>query len=124
MHVATCFFQILRHFLFSQCLSFHVHKQYVYGSVKKRAKNFAGISGRRRTKKGIETARLNEKILGRSKGVHYITDKEVQSKRFIQKRARAFGGDLTDTDCMKLANISRGTYYKYKKEPLKNQCKY
>lgn len=77
-----------------------------------------------RTKEGIETARLNGKILGRPKGIHYITDKEVQSKRFIQKRARAFGGDLTDTDCMKLANISRGTYYKYKKELLKNQCKY
>lgn len=74
-----------------------------------------------RTKEGIETARLNGKVLGRPKGVRYITDKEVQAKRFIQKRARTFGGDLTDTDCMVLAGISRGTYYKYKKELLQLQ---
>lgn len=117
-------FKFLDIFFFLNAFPFmYINSMYMDLS-KKRAKNFAGISGRRRTKKGIETACLNEKILGRSKGVHCITDKVVQSKRFIQKRARAFGGDLTDTDCMKLANISRGTYYKYKKELLKNQCKY
>ncbi len=76
---------------------------------------------RQRTREGIETARLNGKVLGRPKGIRYITDKEVQAKRFIQKRARTFGGDLTDTDCMVLAGISRGTYYKYKKELLQLQ---
>lgn len=71
-----------------------------------------------RTKEGLETARLNGKILGRPKGKHYITDKEVEAKRLMLKRAQEFGGDLKDSDCMRVIGISRGTYYRYKKELL------
>ena len=71
-----------------------------------------------RTKEGIETARLNGKTLGRPKGIRYITEKEVRAKKIIQKRAKIFGGELNDSDCMKIAEISRGTYYKYKNELL------
>lgn len=80
-----------------------------------------------RTKEGIETARLNGKTLGRPKGIRYITEKEVRTKKIIQKRAKIFGGDLNDSDCIKIARISKGTYYKYKNELLnnvQNQCKY
>ena len=34
----------------------------------------------------------------------------------MQKRAKSFGGDLSDSDCMKIIGVSRKTYYKYKKE--------
>ena len=73
---------------------------------------------RQRTIEGIETARINGKVLGRPKGRHYATEKEIQAKRLMQKRAKAFGGDLSDSDCMKVIGISRGTYYRYKKELL------
>lgn len=71
-----------------------------------------------RVKGGLETARLNGKTLGRPKGQHYKTEKEVQSKKKMLKRAQAFGGDLKDSDCMKVIGISKGTYYRYKKELL------
>lgn len=73
---------------------------------------------RQRTIEGIETARINGKVLGRPKGRHHATEKEIQAKRLMQKRAKAFGGDLSDSDCMKVIGISRGTYYRYKKELL------
>ena len=73
---------------------------------------------RQRTIEGIETARINGKVLGRPKGKHYATEKEIQAKRLMQKRAKAFGGDLSDADCMKVIGISKGTYYRYKKELL------
>lgn len=71
---------------------------------------------RQRTKEGIETARLNGKILGRPKGKCCITEKEVKAKKIMQKRAKSFGGELSDSDCMKIIGVSRKTYYKYKKE--------
>ena len=73
---------------------------------------------RQRTIEGIETARINGKVLGRPKGRLYATEKEIQAKRLMQKRAKAFGGDLSDSDCMKVIGVSRGTYYRYKKELL------
>ena len=73
---------------------------------------------RQRTIEGIETARINGKVLGRPKGRHHATEKEIQAKRLMQKRAKAFGGDLSDSDCMKVIGVSRGTYYRYKKELL------
>lgn len=71
---------------------------------------------RQRTREGIETARLNGKILGRPKGQRSITEKEIRTKKLMKKRARSFGGDLNDSDCMKIAGVSRKTYYRYKKE--------
>ena len=37
----------------------------------------------------------------------------------IQKYSRDFSGGLNDAECIKLIGISRGSYYKYKRE-LKN----
>ena len=73
---------------------------------------------RQRTIEGIETARIDRKEEGKPTGRHYATEKEIQAKRLMQKRAKAFGGDLSDSDCMKVIGISRGTYYRYKKELL------
>lgn len=73
---------------------------------------------RQRTREGIETARINGKTLGRPKGQHSISEKEIKAKKLMRKRAKAFGGDLSDSDCMKIIGISRKTYYRYKKSLL------
>lgn len=73
-----------------------------------------------RTKQGLQTAKLNGKQLGRVKGTVVVTKKSDESKKKILKYSKAFGGDLSDKDLIKLLGIDKNTYYKYKKE-LKNQ---
>ena len=69
-----------------------------------------------RTREGIETARLNGKQIGLIQGTKLITKKSVESKKLIQKHSRTFSGTLSDKECIKLIGISRGSYYKYKRE--------
>ena len=71
---------------------------------------------RRRTSEGIETAKINGKQIGRSKGDKLITKKSIEAKKDILKHSSAFNGTLKDIDVMKLTGLSRNTYYKYKKE--------
>ncbi len=42
--------------------------------------------------------------------------KKVPAMKDIRKYSRDFDGNLNDIDTMKLAGLSRNTYYKYKKE--------
>lgn len=69
-----------------------------------------------RTKQGLQTAKLNGKQLGRAKGTVVVTKKSDESKKKILKYSKAFGGDLSDKDLIKLLGIDKNTYYKYKKE--------
>lgn len=69
-----------------------------------------------RTKEGMETARLDGKQIGRERGKKVITKKSVSAKQLIIKHSRDFNGTLDDIEIMKLADLSRNTYYKYKKE--------
>lgn len=69
-----------------------------------------------RTKQGLQTAKLNGKQLGRAKGTVVVTKKSDESKKKILKYSKAFGGDLSDKDLIKLLEIDKNTYYKYKKE--------
>lgn len=72
---------------------------------------------RQRTREGIETARLNGKQIGQRKGRVFNVKKKASAKEKIRKYSKAFGGNLSDADCMKIANVkSRNTYYKYKRE--------
>lgn len=71
---------------------------------------------RERTREGIETARLNGRQIGQQPGRKLITKKSLEAKKIIKKHAKIFGGSLSDPEVMKLANISRNTYYKYKRE--------
>ncbi len=71
-----------------------------------------------RTREGIETARLQGKQIGRQKGRRYCTKKETESKKIIRKNSKSFNGSNTDSEVMKIAGISRNTYYKYKKEMM------
>ena len=48
----------------------------------------------------------------------FSNDKSNRNDRFkrikiMQKRAKRFGGDLSDVDYIKILGISRGSYYKY-----------
>ena len=69
-----------------------------------------------RTKEGIETARLNGKQIGLLKGTKLTTKKSIAAKEAIRKYSKDFEGTLNDEECLKLAECSRNSFYKYKKE--------
>ena len=70
-----------------------------------------------RTREGIETARRNGKQIGRPLGATVTVKKAAKIKDQIRKYSKDFEGTLKDTEVMKLiGNVSRVTYYKYKKE--------
>ena len=77
---------------------------------------------RQRTKEGIETARINGKQIGHPAGKKIITKKSVECKAMIRKYSKDFDGMLNDKECIQLIGISRGSFYKYKKE-MKNKVK-
>ena len=66
-----------------------------------------------RTKEGIETARLAGKQIGLRQGTRLNVKKAVPAKEAIRKYSKDFYGMLED---IKLAGISRNTYYKYQRE--------
>ena len=76
---------------------------------------------RQRTKEGIETARLQGKQIGAVPGSKLHVRKKEPAMEAIKKYNRDFEGSLSDIDTMKLVELSRNTYYKYKRE-LKNIC--
>ena len=69
-----------------------------------------------RTAEGLVTARLNGKQIGQVKGAKLTTKKSVKAKEVIKKHSKDFNGSLDDEDVIKLAGISRNSYYKYKRE--------
>ena len=71
-----------------------------------------------RTREGIETARLLGKQIGQGKlkGQTVTTKKSIAAKEVIRKHSKDFRGTLSDTEVIKLAEISRNSYYKYKAE--------
>lgn len=71
---------------------------------------------RQRTKEGIETGRLNGSQIGHPEGTKLVVKKAVEAKKVIREHSKDFEGTLDDKMCMKLAEVSRNSYYKYKKE--------
>lgn len=69
-----------------------------------------------RTSEGLKTAKLNGKQIGRIKGNKYTTKKELAAKEIILKNSKDFNGTNTDSEVIKIAGISRNSYYKYKAE--------
>ena len=69
-----------------------------------------------RTKEGLETARLEGKQIGQVKGTKLTTKKSIKAKEEIKKYSKDFQGTLNDVEVMKIVNLSRNTYYKYKRE--------
>lgn len=71
----------------------------------------------KRTKEGIETARLNGKQIGRPSGeATKPTKKELAAREIIAKHSKDFGGTLSDAECITLCGCSRNSYYKYKSQ--------
>ena len=69
-----------------------------------------------RTKEGIQTAKAHGKQVGLPKGTVLVTKKSKTAKEEIRAYSKDFNGYLNDEEVMKIANISRNTYYKYKRE--------
>lgn len=69
-----------------------------------------------RTSEGIKTAKLNGKQIGRIKGNKYTTTKEKETKQIIIRNSKDFDGFNSDNEVIKIAGVSRNTYYKYKRE--------
>lgn len=69
-----------------------------------------------RTKEGIETARMNGKQIGQQQGRKLHVKKADAAKRIIREYSKTFGGSMNDEQVMRLAQISKPTLYKYKKE--------
>ena len=72
-----------------------------------------------RISQGMRESKKNGKQIGLTKGTILITEKSVKCKEIIKKHATDFGGTLSDNEVMTLCEISRNSYYKYKRE-LKN----
>lgn len=73
-----------------------------------------------RTVEGIETARLAGKQIGQQAGRKLNVKKQAMAKEIIRKHSKDFDGTLSDADVIKLAGISRNSFYKYKGE-LRNE---
>ena len=69
-----------------------------------------------RVSEGIITAKINGKKIGNEKGVKLTTKKSIKTKESIKKYRKDFNGILEDADVIKLAGISRNSFYKYKRE--------
>lgn len=71
-----------------------------------------------RTKEGIQTARLNGKLVGgaANKGKAYKVKKAESSIDLIRKHSKTFGGTLNNKELMKMCGISEPTLLKYKNE--------
>lgn len=89
-------------------------KEQIYLAFEQSAKEVNDLH--QRTKEGIETARLEGKQIGQLKGAKLTTKKSVEAKQTIKKHSKDFNGTLDDSEVMKLAGISRNSFYKYKKE--------
>lgn len=76
----------------------------------------------KRTKDGIQAARKARIEAGEAepfdfnRGKTLETKKAKAAKELIRRHSKDFFGTLNDTECMKLAGISRNSYYKYKSE--------
>ncbi|MGL5918142.1 MAG: recombinase family protein [Cetobacterium sp.] len=71
---------------------------------------------KQRTKEALKILKENGTVLGRKKDSKIITKKSLKVKEIIKKNSKYFGGTLNDTEILKLAEITRNTFYKYKKE--------
>ena len=67
-----------------------------------------------RTSEGLLTAKLQGKQIGGVTGRKLNVKKAAIAKDIILKHSRDFGGSLSDGECLRLAGISRNSFYKYK----------
>lgn len=68
------------------------------------------------TKEGLRIAVLNGKRLGARPSQKLVTKKSIKAKIDILKHNKSFGGSLNDYETIRMTNIARNSFYKYKKE--------
>lgn len=73
---------------------------------------------RQRTSEGLKTAALNGKRIGATLGDRYTTKKYMAAKQIILEHCREFGGNLKDTEVIRLCGCTKKTFYKYKRMVL------
>lgn len=72
---------------------------------------------RQRTKEGLREAKDNGKRVGQVKGATLTTKKSIAVKERMLEVVKEFGGYCDkEEDILKLLDVSRNTYYKYKRE--------
>lgn len=69
-----------------------------------------------RVKEGLQVAADAGRIGGNKTGDKLNVKKKAPAKEAIRKHSKTFGGTLDDNECMKIAGVSRATFYKYKNE--------
>ncbi len=74
----------------------------------------------KRTSEGMKVAAMNGAQIGRKKGTKIETKKAVKAKKKIRKHYKGFGGELSATECMRICQISKMSFYSYLKD-LKNE---
>ena len=70
----------------------------------------------KRASEGVRKAQAMGKQVGRAAGAKVETKKAKAAKEIIRKHSKDFNGSLNDIEVMKLTNLARNTYYKYKAE--------
>ena len=70
----------------------------------------------KRISEGVQKAQAEGKRIGTEPGRKLTTKKSIENKEIIRKHAKDFGGTLTDKELMKMTNLARNTYYKYKRQ--------
>ena len=73
----------------------------------------------KRTSEGMKVAALEGKQIGRRKGSKITTKKKIKAKRKIKRLYKEFGGSLTATECMRVCQISKQSFYTYVSEIIK-----
>ena len=80
----------------------------------------------KRTSEGMKAKGAGEKISKARKGNTFETPKAKRIKEVILHKSKAFGGTMTDKECImmlkgELGNCTEPTYYRYKKELSETQ---
>ena len=76
-----------------------------------------GMKATQRRNKGLPEEQQIQ--IGQKKGIKLVTKKSIEAKKIILAKSKDFNGSNNDIDCMKLTGLSRNTYYKYKRELIK-----
>ena len=66
-----------------------------------------------RTSEGLKQAKLMGSKVGRQPGQKIETRKMKRAKRYIRSNYKDLGGCLTATECMRAAQITKSTFYRY-----------
>ena len=69
-----------------------------------------------RISEGMREGKSKGSQIGLVKGTSLITKKSIECKKIIKTHSKAFGGNLSDNELIRLCGCSRNSLYKYKRE--------